>query len=138
MDHTQKQITVKLHYLRADGNYTGWNAWMWTLKQGGKQYELVKEGSEMVATVKVDGYTTGSVSFILRKGNWEEQEFNERRIDVSTVAAGTVHYYEVVLLETLPAGATEAMITSGFDLSLYTCTPGGANRVTVRCNTVRK
>lgn len=55
-----------------------------------------------------------------------------------TDITGTVHYYEVVLLETLPAGATEAMITSGFDLSLYTCTPGGANRVTVRCNTVRK
>lgn len=46
---------------------------------------------------------------------------------------GTVFAYEVVLLETLPANATEEMITSGFDLSLYTCTPGGANRVTVRC-----
>ena len=47
---------------------------------------------------------------------------------------GTAHYYEVVLLETLPPTATEEMITSGFDLSLYTCTPGGGNRVTVRCN----
>ena len=93
MNNTHKQITVKLHYLRPDGNYAGWNAWMWTLKQGGKQCELVKEGSELVATVQVDGYTTGSVSFILRKGNWEEQEFSERRIDVSTVAEGTVHYY---------------------------------------------
>ena len=44
------------------------------------------------------------------------------------------HYYEVVLLETLPKNATKEMITSGFDLSLYTCTPGGGNRVTVRCN----
>ena len=93
MNNTQNQITVKLHYLRPDGDYAGWNAWMWTLKKGGKQYELVKEGAELVATVEVDGYTTGSVSFILRKGNWEEQEFNERRIDVATVAAGTVHYY---------------------------------------------
>ena len=49
---------------------------------------------------------------------------------------GVAHYYEVVLLETLPPTATEAMITSGFDLSLYTCTPGGGNRVTVRCNKV--
>ncbi len=30
--------------------------------------------------------------------------------------------------------ARNEMITSGFDLSLYTCTPGGSNRVTVRCN----
>ena len=50
-----------------------------------------------------------------------------------TDISGTVHCYEVALLETLPADATEEMITSGFDLSLYTCTPGGSNRVTVRC-----
>lgn len=48
-------------------------------------------------------------------------------------AAGNIHEYEVVLLETLPPNATENMISSGFALSLYTCTPGGANRVTVRC-----
>ena len=53
-----------------------------------------------------------------------------------TDISGTVYCYEVVLLETLPANATEEMITSGFDLSLYTCTPGGASRVTVRCNAV--
>ena len=52
---------------------------------------------------------------------------------VFTDAAGEIHCYEVVLLETLLPTATEAMITSGFDLSLYTCTPGGSNRVTVRC-----
>lgn len=55
-----------------------------------------------------------------------------------TDVAGQTHYYEVVLLETLPPTATEEMITSGFALSLYTCTPGGGNRVTVRCNTANK
>lgn len=53
-----------------------------------------------------------------------------------TDVSGTVHGYEVVLRETLPGNATEEMITSGFDLSLYTCTPGGASRVTVRCSAV--
>ncbi len=53
-----------------------------------------------------------------------------------TDVTGTVRCYEVVLLETLAATATEEMITSGFDLSLYTCTLGGANRVTVRCNLI--
>lgn len=52
---------------------------------------------------------------------------------VFTDTEGTVHGYEVVLRETLPPTATEEMITSGFDLSLYTCTPGGGSRVTVRC-----
>lgn len=50
-----------------------------------------------------------------------------------TDVSGEVYSYEVVLLETLPKEATTEMITSGFDLSLYTCTPGGGNRVTVRC-----
>ena len=59
-------------------------------------------------------------------------------IVIFTDVNGTQYCYEVVLLETLPKGATQEMIASGFDLSLYTCTPGGASRVTVRCNTVRK
>ena len=50
---------------------------------------------------------------------------------------GDTYCYEVILLETLPKEATKEMITSGFDLSLYTCTLGGANRVTVRCNAVK-
>ncbi|MBR4304335.1 MAG: sortase [Clostridia bacterium] len=54
-----------------------------------------------------------------------------------TDVSGTAHYYEVVLLETLSDDATEQMITSGFDLSLYTCTPGGGTgKVTVRCNAI--
>ena len=55
-----------------------------------------------------------------------------------TDATGQLHGYEVVLLETLLPTATEEMITSGFDLSLYTCTPGGSNRVTVRCRAVKE
>ena len=53
---------------------------------------------------------------------------------VFTDVNGTAHCYAVALLETLPKEATLEMIASGFDLSLYTCTPGGGNRVTVRCN----
>lgn len=53
-----------------------------------------------------------------------------------TDVTGRVHGYEVVLLETLVPTATEEMITSGFDLSLYTCTPGGSSRVTVRCRRI--
>lgn len=53
---------------------------------------------------------------------------------VFTDVSGTAHCYQVALLETLPKNATNEMITSGFDLSLYTCTSGGGSRVTVRCN----
>lgn len=63
-------------------------------------------------------------------------ELIEKDLILFTDIAGQVHCYEVVLLETLPKTATEEMLTSGFDLSLYTCTPGGTNRVTVRCKAV--
>ena len=53
-----------------------------------------------------------------------------------TDISGEVYCYEVVLLETLSPAANMEMITSGFDLSLFTCTTGGGSRVTVRC--VRK
>lgn len=60
-------------------------------------------------------------------------QLQEGDLVIFTDATSQTYYYEVVLLETMPKEATLAMITSGFDLSLYTCTPGGANRVTVRC-----
>jgi sortase A len=55
-------------------------------------------------------------------------------IVIFTNVHGVALCYEVALLETLPPTATEEMITSGFPLSLYTCTPGGGNRVTAHCN----
>ena len=65
-------------------------------------------------------------------------ELQAEDLVVFTDVNGVEHYYKVVLLETLPKEATEEMITSGFDLSLYTCTFGGGSRVTVRCESVLK
>ena len=64
-------------------------------------------------------------------------ELQSGDIILLTDVTGKVHYYEVVLLETLTDNATEQMITSGFDLTLYTCTPGGGTgKVTVRCKSI--
>ena len=89
----KKNITVKLHYNRPDGNYAGWNAWMWTLTKGGQDYSFAQTDGDNTATMVVDGYTTTVINFIVRKGQWETQEFAERQIDVSTVLSGTVHCY---------------------------------------------
>ena len=86
-------VHIKIHYKRADDDYTDWNAWIWTLNLGGKGYGLADENGEMVASLTVDGRYTTSVSFILRKGLWQEQEFGERQIDISTITSGTVHFY---------------------------------------------
>ena len=54
----KNEIVVKLHYSRPDGNYTGWNAWMWTLTKGGRDYAFSQVEKDRVATMVVDGYTT--------------------------------------------------------------------------------
>ena len=46
---------------------------------------------------------------------------------------GNEFSYEVALMETLMPTALEEMEAGGWDLTLFTCTPGGASRCTVRC-----
>lgn len=53
-----------------------------------------------------------------------------------TAVDGTVYTYRVGDMEMLPPTATEEMIVSDWDLTLYTCTRGGTKRVTVRCERI--
>ena len=80
-------------------------------------------------------------NFVIAAHNYQSHfgrlpQLQPEDIVLFTDLRGTTYCYEVVLLETLAGHATEEMITSGFDLSLYTCTPGGASRVTVRCSAI--
>ena len=80
-------------------------------------------------------------NFVIAAHNFQShfgrlKELQERDLITFQDNNGNIYYYEVILIETLTKFATEEMITSGFDLTLYTCTLGGANRVTVRCNQV--
>ncbi len=46
---------------------------------------------------------------------------------------GKSFYYEVVNIETLGSYDSEEMEEGDWDLTLFTCTVGGASRVTIRC-----
>lgn len=46
---------------------------------------------------------------------------------------GVTHSYAVAEIDTLSPTAIEDMTSSGYPLTLFTCTYGGASRVTVRC-----
>ena len=46
---------------------------------------------------------------------------------------GRSFYFQVSNMETLGAYDTEQMESGDWDLTLFTCTIGGANRVTIRC-----
>lgn len=56
---------------------------------------------------------------------------------IFTDADGNPFHYRVALTETLGPRDVEYMVDSGWDLSLFTCTPGGSYRVTVRCAQVK-
>ena len=51
---------------------------------------------------------------------------------------GNKFHYEVEVLETLASTAVEEMTSGKWDLSLFTCTVGGQQRVTVRCKLVEE
>lgn len=53
-----------------------------------------------------------------------------------TDVRGNVFVYEVASIESLDPFAVDAMIDSDYELTLFTCTLGGADRVTVRCTEV--
>lgn len=51
-----------------------------------------------------------------------------------TDVTGADHNYTVASVQTLQPDAVDAVQNSGHALTLYTCTPGGATRVTVFCD----
>lgn len=51
---------------------------------------------------------------------------------------GKSFYFEVANIETLGAYDTEEMEAGEWDFTMFTCTIGGANRVTVRCEATGK
>lgn len=50
---------------------------------------------------------------------------------------GVATLYEVVAVDILTSGAVEEMNSGEYDLTLFTCTYGGKNRITVRCDRIR-
>lgn len=51
-----------------------------------------------------------------------------------TNAVGNVILYKVAAVETLGSKEVDKLIHNDYDLTLFTCTPGGVSRVVVRCN----
>ena len=90
------EITVKVHYTRDGGDYTGWNLWAWSESGlGGAQYNFVEENGEMVATVKkIPGRTTSRLGYHTRLNEWDAQDYgSDQWIDLKDIVSGTVHYY---------------------------------------------
>ncbi len=85
-------VTVKLHYHRGDGNYSGWDVWFWEAGKDGVATPFQDENGEKVATVSLTPGTT-SLGFIVRTADWTKDVNKDQFIDVSEMVSGTVHAY---------------------------------------------
>ncbi len=87
-----EELILKLHYHRADGNYSGWDVWLWEEGKEGAGFAFADESGEMVATKVVTPGTT-SVGFIVRTADWTKDIAEDQFIDIAEMVSGTVHIY---------------------------------------------
>ena len=63
-------------------------------------------------------------------------KLKQKDLVIITDINGSNYIYEVVTIEVLKPNQVSEMINNDYDLTLYTCTNDGQNRITVRCNKV--
>lgn len=85
-------LILKLHYHREDGNYDGWDVWLWEVGGEGGGFPFAEEDGEMVATKEITPGIT-SVGFIVRTEDWTKDFDGDQFIDISEMVSGTVHIY---------------------------------------------
>ena len=120
----EERIDIRVHYIRDDANYEGWNVFQW----GGKEvsaFEVAEDGSEAVATITAYS-NSGDVGFIVRystaDNEWADREWvnadtGDRTVTgLSGIFCGTVDVYvdhanpteTIVELGTVAYGTGEA------------------------------
>ena len=65
-------------------------------------------------------------------------KLNQNDLIIITDTDGIKYIYEVLEIEILKPTEVSKMIDNEFDLTLYTCTNDGLNRITIRCNKLNK
>jgi hypothetical protein len=74
---------IEVHYDRPDGDYRGWNLWVWGtgIQDGQCDFRQMEDGRAVARIEVVPG--TESVGYILRLNDWEEKGSGDRFIDCS-------------------------------------------------------
>ncbi len=73
--------TVRLTYEREDGNYDGWDVWVWNTGVKDDNIDFTKfENGAATAFIEV-APTTKEIGFIIRKQDWSDREPNNQQID---------------------------------------------------------
>ncbi len=83
-DPAPRAKIIEVHYDRPDGDYRGWNLWVWGtgIQDGQCDFRQMENGRAVARIEVVPG--TESVGYILRLNDWEEKEAGgDRFIDCS-------------------------------------------------------
>lgn len=74
-------LDMVIHYHRFDGNYEGWNLWIWAKGKDGSSYEFSSEDAYgKKAEFRVEGVGNAEeIGFIVRKGEWEAKDVEADR-----------------------------------------------------------
>ena len=100
VEPAEYDITIKVHYYRADGDYTDWEVHMWngvaslSATRAFEDEEAVYNGVTYpkTATYYADASDTW-VGFIIKQPDWTKDPDGDRKVDISNVLSGTVHVY---------------------------------------------
>lgn len=66
--------TLIVHYQRADGDYTGWNLWVWNDSEGGREIKFSDEDAFGKIGVFQIGKKVDQFGFIVRLNEWEMKD----------------------------------------------------------------
>ena len=86
---------VVVHYWRPDGDYAGWNLWVWNEGGQGRSVPFVAVKDDAVARFDADDGVK-RLGFIVRKGNWERKDIDQDRF-----------------IDLKPRGRTEVWLAAG-------------------------
>jgi len=91
-------VTIRLHYHRSDGNYEGWELWIWDMDgitQLEPPYELVVDEANGDAVCEFQVKTgTSKIGYIVRKEGWTYKDVSyDQHINITGVVSGTVDFY---------------------------------------------
>lgn len=73
-------MTLIVHYGgRSDGNYEGWNLWIWEEGREGQQADFTDEDEFGKVAVYQTNRTPGKIGFIVRLNQWEDKDVSDDR-----------------------------------------------------------
>ena len=96
----------------------------------GSEYEAYKKANPKAKIRKCADGIQGNLCRVLN--HILDEEF-KRGMDVVLILDDNRFAYQVTDREELPGTAVEDMSAGNWDLTLFTCTYGGQNRITIRC-----